>query len=236
MFLKFLSDSKVPYAFLSITHDVGYVEVCRADIPQLQQFFNSNQFGKQKLLTCHERVPFGKGASASCAAGWLKKLLGTCICEAYCGLFPERVLARRARPSVTDCTLRLGFWAGSRCEWWAEGIMKQNAAGDPLCSNRWPKPRPRWSIRSCTQEHYIAAVETIQSKLRSTAWNGYSMCRLCGKGCGCVEFEGKIGDVQINIPEGYLHYVRDHCVHPTYDELRCVLELALVCAGPASET
>ena len=81
-----------------------------------------------------------------------------------------------------------------------------------------PMPEPQGNGVSL---QFIAKLRDVEAKAQKTLYRGWSNCRLCAKanGNGEYEFNGW------RWPEGYIHYLEGHNVHPSW-EFRQMIEAA----------
>ena len=69
-------------------------------------------------------------------------------------------------------------------------------------------------------QQFKKRLERIQRSAKYDAYRGSSVCRVCGCRNGSVEFyinhyDKIVGDVQVRWPEGYIHYLKEHNLHPS---------------------
>lgn len=67
----------------------------------------------------------------------------------------------------------------------------------------------------------VEFVELLFQNSNVEYWRGWSNCRICGKMNGSKEYCFTFKDTNYYIPEGYLHYVKDHYIElaPELQEL-----------------
>lgn len=61
------------------------------------------------------------------------------------------------------------------------------------------------------REGFVAALRRLQSRLPTTAYRGWSNCRICGGMNGSEEYKHGVWEW----PSGYLHYIVEHGVVPS---------------------
>jgi hypothetical protein len=69
------------------------------------------------------------------------------------------------------------------------------------------------------KEQFILKVETLQNRLTPVRSKGWSICRICNCMNGSDEYSYK----NFVWPSGYLHYIRDHNVHPSEQFKKLIL-------------
>lgn len=74
----------------------------------------------------------------------------------------------------------------------------------------YPFPVPNTALPD--QAEMIAALGEAMRNGHMIGYRGWSNCRLCGKTNGTKELQIVRGDTKFRIPEGYIHYLRDHSV------------------------
>ena len=71
----------------------------------------------------------------------------------------------------------------------------------------WPIPDPAWLGKTA----FLSRLDKLEANAERVSWLGKSICRLCGCENGSQEFQF---DDWV-WPEGYRHYITDHCVRPS---------------------
>jgi hypothetical protein len=72
-------------------------------------------------------------------------------------------------------------------------------------------PKPVDSGDWAEKEQFILKLEKLQNTLSPVGYKGWSTCRICNCMNGSEEYSYK----NFVWPSGYLHYIRDHNVHPS---------------------
>lgn len=78
-------------------------------------------------------------------------------------------------------------------------------------------PWPRPSDTKCSSDFIDKLKYVLSHSVEGKRYRGYSNCRLCGGLNGTREYLPMINEVRYVVPEGYLHYLEDHNVHPSED-------------------
>jgi len=76
-------------------------------------------------------------------------------------------------------------------------------------------PRPQQQLTKF-DEHRIERIEQILSTMNKLGYLGSSSCRICHKSNGSIEYNGVSPSGKLwYIPQGYIHYLKEHNVHPS---------------------
>lgn len=96
-----------------------------------------------------------------------------------------------------------GYWRNDQEE--SSNLMPWEIKGLP-----WPKVE----LTRC-DETLISKLKQIFAQADQKSYFGSSECRICGQSNGCLEYWLNQDQVTYVVPEGYLHYLEQHNVHPS---------------------
>lgn len=75
-------------------------------------------------------------------------------------------------------------------------------------------------------EYDLGGCIDINPRIYREMYLGYSECRMCDKSLnGCGEYEFVLDGIKYIFPEGYLHYVDKHNVHPSKEFRKVIIDI-----------
>lgn len=105
-----------------------------------------------------------------------------------------------------------GYWALTN------GVVEGSVNKMPWEENYpWPESR----TTKCNYE-LITRLKNIFIKAPQESYFGFSKCRFCHKENGCSEYLLIKENIKYIVPDGYLHYLEEHNVHPSEEFLQFI--------------